>query len=221
MGAPTQDETINIEGPKGDSLFWRPLMYCFPPSEQGKLQVELNDFFEHFKATQDDRSLVLVGALVVEHSLDGLLRAYVPGYQTLAQNRDFTFSMKIDLGQSLRLVPSRVVDDADFLRKLRNEFAHNLSTKSLDELPGSMLRSLDSRVTSYNPSRRETNRRRFTDLAAFVSMAFGMYERHVEKLDSLIRGPEFLDSCFRKAAEEGSSSASSRRYSSHGNARVT
>jgi hypothetical protein len=90
---------------------------------------------DHLAEAKEDRALVIVGALLLEAGIDDLLHTLIPGYKALRNNRDFSFSAKIELARSLKLCPDTVFNGADTIRQIRNAFAHDLSVKSLSKLP--------------------------------------------------------------------------------------
>lgn len=95
----------------------------------------LDEALNHLAATKDERALVIVGALLIEGSIDDLLHTIMPGYKALRKNKDFAFSTKIELARSLRLCPNNVFNAADTVRAMRNAFAHNLPVTAINKLP--------------------------------------------------------------------------------------
>jgi hypothetical protein len=85
-----------FHGERGDSLFTEPFVDL---REENKLP----DFFEAIQKTGDDRSYALTAALVAEHHVDECLSLLLPGYKALLENKDFTFSMRLNLLQSAQL----------------------------------------------------------------------------------------------------------------------
>jgi hypothetical protein len=90
---------------------------------------------DHLADAKEDRALVIVGALLLEAGIDDLLHTLIPGYKGLRNNRDFSFSAKIELARSLNLCPDKVFNGVDTIRLIRNAFAHDLKVKSLSKLP--------------------------------------------------------------------------------------
>jgi hypothetical protein len=144
------------KGIKGDSAFTNPFLnHRFEPNR-------LPEFMQRIEKTGDDRSFVIVSAVVVERYLDALLEAIAPTYRHLSEKREFTFSLKLDLLSSLKLIPPHIVRVADCLRKIRNEFAHDLDCDQLERLDPRLKSALaqnvrelyDKQASSY-PSARE------------------------------------------------------------------
>ncbi len=97
--------------------------------------VLLQQTLDHLYAVKDERALVLVGALLVENAIDDLLLAFMPGYKKLSDNREFTFSMKTELAKTLGLCPPELFVSVDIVRKIRNDFAHQLTIDTFSKIP--------------------------------------------------------------------------------------
>lgn len=195
------EKRINIEGPEGESIFRRFLAWCLPIEWTGTIQGELDEVFAHM-SSDDDRALVLVGALVVENAIDQLLTVYIPGYKTLKGNRDFTFSMKISLARSLRLCPSRLFSAADAIRLIRNDFAHELSNSVFDECKPEHLQSIEGHLRHINIEQAEGSARDiFKSLASMLFLALRGYHFHIQGLNEFLRNSEVFSKQFRTFCE--------------------
>jgi DNA-binding MltR family transcriptional regulator len=92
--------------------------------------LEFNNLFNHTQ--KEDRSIVLVGGSFLELVLEHILRAYLPeDDKEVKKLFDYngalgTFSSKISMAYSLGLIEKIIKDDLHYIRKIRNEFAHNL-----------------------------------------------------------------------------------------------
>ena len=191
------EKVVNVEGPKGESVFHYMSSGVIQPGHDPHIQSRIDSMVRRAEGLKDDRLLVLVGALIIENAVDGLLAAIIPGYRVLRDGRDFTFSMRIRLAEALRLIPSRILHDADLIRKVRNEFVHDLSVDTFDKLKPSMLESMCERVSKYNPHIYRTHADTFKRLVSFVAIALYGYEKHASKLNDFIRRDNFL-STFEK-----------------------
>jgi hypothetical protein len=190
-----QKATIpNIEGTRGESLFYESLGWT--------VQEDLKLLSGHYKEYErvliklgEDRLLVLVGSLSLEDDLDYFLAAYIPHYKYLSENRDFTFSMKIDLGRSLCLIPKHLLDAADLVRYIRNEFAHNLEMTSFSSLKAKTKRKLR---TSYKVLYR-TDRmnipysEKFGLVVGAVMHGFEIYTSHLRNARKFIYSDDFTN----------------------------
>lgn len=127
-------------GEDGASAFTRPFIdYSFRPNR-------MPSFLDRIHGTGDDRSFVIVSVVVLERYLDVLLEGLLPGYDDLVKKREFTLSLKLGLLNALRLIPPHIVQIADLMRRVRNEFAHNLDCDKLENLKNSLKVALAQRV---------------------------------------------------------------------------
>ena len=128
-----------VEGPKGESIFSSPL--------HGMMDRTINELSALFKKTnglEDDRLLSLVTALIVEERIDKLLITYLPRYSDLLVSEDCSFTVKIRTLQALNLIPLHITEACHVLRLIRNDFAHQLTLTTFDDLPQKTLRKLVS-----------------------------------------------------------------------------
>lgn len=94
----------------------------------------IDEALAHLDNAQEERALVIVGALLLEKAIDALLSAYVPGYESLNEERDFTFSMKIKLAKAVNICPVELLHCVNTVRDVRNAFAHELSVLNLSKI---------------------------------------------------------------------------------------
>ncbi|BAC92125.1 DUF4145 domain-containing protein [Gloeobacter violaceus] len=130
------NERYYFDGLPEESLFDKP----FNDTEY-ILSQDLPELYKKLQGLQDHRLLAIVTALVVEDRIDKILEAFLPKYSKLKEN-DFAFSAKVNLLESLNFVPPRLTTAAHCLRKIRNEFAHNLSKVSFLDLDLRLVRSM-------------------------------------------------------------------------------
>jgi hypothetical protein len=189
------EKIINVEGPAGKSIFHRFMSWCLPKDVEHKFQHKIdNEIFAPVSALNDDRLLVLVGALVVENTLDELLAAIMPGYKTLRDKRDFTFSMRIEIARALQLIPTRILNCADFIRVLRNDFVHDLSVKGFDDLEQSKIQALHDRLSGFTPKKFDKMAESFRMLVSHTAIALYGYAIHVSRLNDFMRSAKFSES---------------------------
>jgi len=152
----------------------------------------------------DDRLLVLVGALLVENSLDRLLGAFMPGYRQLRDKREFSFSVRIELARALRLCPDCLFNCTDVVRSIRNDFVHELSTDSFARLKRERVQSMRDHVSNFSPDDvlGETDAMVFKILVTYLVAQLELYRLHIEWLNEFIRseefGPLFTSFCERR-----------------------
>jgi len=204
-GIPSAELAINIGGPSGESIFSRPLEWCMKANTLKILQKELNEQFVHVRDANDDRLLALVGALVVENAIDRLLSAVLPGYRTLRDGMQLTFSMRIKIAKAARLMPSRILGCADFVRAVRNDFAHDLEIGSFDQLDSSKLQSMRDRLSHYSPDliAAKSHAQVFEGVVTWTAIGLHLYALHVATLGDFLRSDEFLTCLKHSVAKEG------------------
>lgn len=160
------------QGEKGASAFTEPFI------DPELRPNQLPGFLQRIQNTGDERSFVIVSSVVVERYLDSLLGAIIPGYGGLAEKREVTFSLKLELLKALRLIPSHIVVAANLIRRVRNKFAHDLACDGLEQLDNGMrsdmaqtIRELFGDAEPYLSSTREM----FKALTFFVLAGFAAY----------------------------------------------
>ncbi len=186
--APSPESILNFEGPKGESLFRRLLVWCLPAELQLTIQKEMDEVFSHL-GSEDDRAVALVGALVVEDGVNRLVAAHAPGYNALAAKRDFSLSMRIELARALRLCPSSLLGAADTVRNIRNEFAHKLELTAFDGCKTQYLQAAKDHLKQIQPTMvvGKSDREVFRNLVTMVYLALRGYTFHVARLNQYIR----------------------------------
>jgi hypothetical protein len=150
----------------------------------------------------DDRLIALVGALIVENSLETYLSASLLGYKKeLSGSKDFFFSWKIAVAKSLRFCPNKILTCADVIRQLRNEFAHNLGIRDFVYQKGLDYAFLS--IVDETPRKERTMREKFVLLSINTAEALFVYTKDVQLLNSFLRSDSFHSSLL-KFAENGS-----------------
>jgi len=194
---------LYFDGPKGQTLFSHLINWCITEDSFENFQGSIHDSFSHI-AIEDDRTLSLVGALITENAVDGLLAAYIPDYMNLIEHGDFTFSMKINLARSLRLCPTRLLSAADAIRKVRNEFAHDLYITKFGQCKPENIKLVHDHLRQINKRDTEKKEARelFKLLVMYIFMALKSYQYHVEKLNNYIRKSEEFMNHFKKYCQE-------------------
>lgn len=80
---------------------------------------------------QDELSVVLRAHLLVEILINQLLESNLKKGDIL-KNKDFTFSMKLTLADSMGIIPPKVLPSVKQLNSIRNKFAHKIKSKLKD-----------------------------------------------------------------------------------------
>lgn len=188
------EELVDMEGPRGESVFSCLLSWLTPFDRMEEFQRELDEYWAHYKDLVDERAFVLVGALCVEDCLDRMINAFFPASKDLHENRDFTFSLKIDIVRACNLIPSRILQHCDLVRKFRNDFAHNLGFKTISDLGNERLQLMDQAIKSYVPGEDLSvpPRDRFGHLVGFVCVALKIYTTHVQSMRTFVHTADFM-----------------------------
>jgi len=195
MDKPKPEQIIDVEGPSGESVFRRLISWCVPTGASERFQQKIDEeILAHVRELNDDRLLVLVGALIIENAVDELLAAIMPGYRSLRDKRDCSFSMRVEIARALRLIPSRILNCADFIRGLRNDFVHDLSIEKLDKLKPSRIQSMRDRLSAFTSQEFEEEAETFRMLVVWTAVALYGYTMHVARLNDFIRSNEFYAS---------------------------
>jgi hypothetical protein len=80
-------------------------------------------------------SSILIGHLMIEGLLDALIAKSLPKPDRLIATRNLTFDLKVELANSLGILPDQHFAAAKALNKIRNHYSHNPDYEiSLDEL---------------------------------------------------------------------------------------
>lgn len=181
-----------VDGREGDALFWWPFSQYFR-------EDELPSLFQKVSGLDDDRLIAIVTALLVEGRIDRLLGTFLPRYSRLTEATDFTFSMKINLLESLALIPPTITKAAHCLRKIRNEFAHDLDKINLENLPNKIINPLKTlRDEIYrgkeapHPGERPL-KEVFRQVTFFCTVGLDAYVVNVCRLRSEIDKPDFVE----------------------------
>jgi len=187
------DKVINIVGEKDETLFYCPLIDVGLLDSFDEIQDKMNEYLSKCNTTSDDRALALIGALCIEKELDVFLSEWIKNYKPLAKNKDFTFSFKIELANSLRLIPSKIFNSIEPIRKIRNIFAHNLEIDTFEKAkefdskadkPSFVM--LYDKVKAFHKWEVTDDKRTFKHLMAIIILGLRVYTKHVLKLSNYI-----------------------------------
>lgn len=196
---PRPEEIVDITGPEGETLFWH-LKGWLVARREHQIQARLDEMWAHYKEIADDRLLVVVAALCVEESVNALLQAIAPHFDQCLEDTDFTFSLRIRVARTLRLIPSRILTNCDLVRQIRNEFAHHLDVRAFGQLdPKKHLQKLLPYVAAFSTAPRDASNHSqlFRDLVGFTLAALEAYTQQV----TLLR--KYLDTVgFREAFKD-------------------
>lgn len=191
---PRPEQFINIDGPRGESLFRSLLTWLLPsePAEyQRELQREINEYWVHYEDLTDERAIVLVGSLCVEDCLDQMIDVFFPEANI---RHKLSFSRKISLVRACKLIPLRILDDCNTVNQLRNDFAHTLKLRNLSDLGDQRFQAVDIALKRYvkRYDFNVTQVKRFKGLVSFIYIALIAYTTHVKSLREYIYTEDFM-----------------------------
>lgn len=181
----------------------------FELADLGKWSEELGTFYERVNKSPDERSIVVLMTLIVEFHMDSIYRSFFPGHKEIIESQDFTLSMKIKILKALKLIPDSIFNNADLVRLIRNEFAHNVNLDKLEQLNyyprgKKLLQKLDSFCLKYQTyliysKYNEANlKEKFKDIANFVNVSLREYEPTVKLIRREIEKEEFVDKIIKE-----------------------
>jgi len=142
---------INIEGKRGESLFYRPVM-PFIEKEFSLISKQFERYKKLVEEAKEERLLALIGAMSMEKVLELLLEAYIPDCTHI---KDFILSQKIELARSLQLIPAHIFDAAVLINSVRNKFVHELEIDCFDSLDSGTQDSLKQKYRVFFPNDRD------------------------------------------------------------------
>jgi len=191
---------INIWGEKGDSLFYAGHGLLFSERDIDKTVKRVDSFIAKYDFTPDDRALAIIGALTIENELDDFLSKWIRGYKHIVTLRDVTFSFKVDLAISLKIIPPKILNAIEPIRKIRNVFAHNLDVDTFEKAREVDSKSNDpafpilyNKIKTFVRWREKSDKETFKYLIVYVMLALNHYKKHLVKLQDYIRKPKNLD----------------------------
>lgn len=200
MVNPPNDKQIDIEGERGKSLFWRPLKPALDDVSLRKIQQKQDDYLAKYKQTSDDRALAIIGALSVETELDNFLSKWIKDYKYLIDKEDFSFSFKVDLAISLRLIPKKILNAIEPIRKIRNIFAHSLNIDTFEkakEVDSDSFEMLYNKVRVFEVWSKNDVEETFRQLIFLVILGLDIYAEHLAKVQDYVSKSRNLNEIIR------------------------
>jgi len=142
--------------------------------------------------TGDHRSRVILAGIIVESYFDRILKCFFIDYKNLSDRSDFTFSFKISLLKSLRLIPNEIIISCDLIRKIRNVFAHNFEINNIEELDIKLIKHINQLYQQRN--QRPEEKKLIDKFHAIYSIGYSelrSYEKNIKLLREAIDNPDF------------------------------
>lgn len=201
---------FTYDGPEGESVFitFLPGLVAAPgvPGEEAVEAIlsPIREKLDELKSLHDFQLAILFGALLVEHTLDRMLRSLMPRFdQEIAKGPQFTFSMKIKMARALAICPRKILRAADSIRDARNEIAHNLGHGSYADLPPKFRDKIErNRQEFYSPPTSAPELQginQFIYLALFTASGMLVYANHSQHLRDAIEDEGFIPALLAKA----------------------
>lgn len=199
-------QKINLEGQKGDSLFSSPFKYPCDEKDFEETIKKINSYLEKYYETSDDRAFALIGALTVENELDNFLSKWIKDYKHIANNKDFSFSFKVDLAISSKLIPKKILNAIEPIRRIRNIFAHHLDIDTFEKAKEFDSKSdkpsfpmLHNKIKTFSKpwsaedDRLSDDRLSYQQLILSIVLGLDVYAKLLAKLQDYIRESENLN----------------------------
>ncbi len=170
--------------------------------EMKDIKEKLKKYLDKYKKTSDDRALALMCALAVENELEELLKKWIPTYKILIEEKGFDFSSKINLVKASKLIPGKILNAIEPIKRIRNIFAHNLDATTFEDV-----KKIDSdapakqqafpimhnKIRTFIPNWKEENDKLvFFELTVLIVLGLNIYAKHVKELNSYIRNKKNL-----------------------------
>jgi len=187
---------LNFECPKGEAVFYNSTIYSVEIKKEEVVNT-IKNYFQQVYELKDDRLLVLTADLLLENVVDNYLSAIMPLYKkNIADKRDFTFSMRIAIAKSLKLSPSKIFISTDLVRRVRNEFVHNLAIKSFKDLDSKFIIEMRRDVALFSSSVKDTTENLddlFKNLAMYAYFGILNQIPNIRSLNTFLRSDDFLE----------------------------
>jgi len=195
-----QEELINFEGEKDATLFYRVLKDAFVNDLAEEINNKMEQYTKNYESAGDDRAIAIIGALIIENELDYLLATWIKDYARIKNKREMTLSFKTELAISLKLIPTKILNAIEPIRKIRNIFAHDLDITSFNaarqtkpedfELLYTKIHTLINWTT--DGSNTEDDKKTFKQLVFLASLALRLYSKHLDIVQKYITIDENL-----------------------------
>ncbi|MGA2904015.1 MAG: hypothetical protein ABSD98_09295 [Candidatus Korobacteraceae bacterium] len=185
-------------GEQGECAFTEPFIEWTAPIQ------ELPGLLQRIEKTGDDRSFVLLSAVVVERYVVELMNSLSPGFARLAENRDFTFSLKLEILKALRLIPPHILQAADLVRKIRNDFAHDFNTDDLAKCNAKHREAMRQTATEMYGEHRVLSSERddFKSVTLLALVGLQAYRANFKKLRVKLSDPRVIEEWKKECHEE-------------------
>lgn len=191
-----------VETEPSKALFYKPFKNWDKNSDWNK---DIPQYFQRLNKIKDDRSFVILAATVLEYQVERFLKLFIPEYQILITlNTSFDFKLKIV--RAFKLIPPQIINTAELIKNIRNEFAHNQDLDDFNDADkSSILKShldlLDKYWNKYEDEMvyYKTDPiyvHKFKDLWRKSLEGFRSYEKNITFLRNQIEKKDFIDGLY-------------------------
>ena len=140
--------------------------------------------------------MAIICALIIENELDNFLAGWIKKYVHLKENADFTFSFKVNLAISLKLIPPKILNAIEPIRKIRNVFAHNLDISTFEEankFDSESFSKLYNKIKIFMDWNKNNDRETLKELVIIIAAGLKIYTKHITKIQDYIWNFENLN----------------------------
>lgn len=187
-------------GKEGECVFIKPF---FDFRIDMEIRQEMPDIFRKAEKSGDERSFVLVTALIIEYHLDRLLKLLFPKFKKLSNVPEFSFHEKSLMFESLKLIPNHIILCCNCINGIRNQFAHDLKINLIEEITPqkrTKLKSLYSEI--YYDDLLKTPKGYFQAISFIAITGLQIYEPNIKFLRQKIDSPDFIKSLFEDSKKK-------------------
>jgi hypothetical protein len=156
------------------------------------------DLFEKIRKSGNDRSRIILCTLVLESQTDRLLGYLIKNYDNYLKETNPSFYIKLSLLNSFDLIAEQIFKSIECLRKIRNEFAHNLNIDRFDDLDEKAISRINQTIqhTTYdkeNTAHYDTLEKKISAIEFHAVIGLEIYEPNLRLLSEQMNSNEFKD----------------------------
>ena len=180
---------LGIKGKYGDSLFYDH-SFMVEQNSLNEWRTKIKSYFEKCESTNDHRAIALIGALIIEEELDKLLSSWLIDYKYINDDLEMTFSFKVKLAKSCNLIPNRILDSIEPIRKIRNIFAHNMEIDQFEVAKKHNKKAFDAlydKIKTFSKWNEKDDLKTFKTLVIYITTSLIFYTEYVTRLTEYIR----------------------------------
>lgn len=160
------------------------------------IMMNYQDEFSIVLQTGNNREMAITAACLLENQIDEINNHWIPGYKTLVNDHDTTFSYKIKLCKALRLIPSKLLEAVNIFREIRNDFAHNLKTGTFDDLENNTKyhEKIKTVIRKFSKEHEfKSLKEDFSLILSIVHLGLNTYIEHVKYLGIVLRNSNIFE----------------------------